>query len=408
MSKYTGDLVRVGIARETTRGTAVPPTFEMKWTDLSMVDKTIMAQDESRSGIIAGTRNAFVVGTFAEGDLAGPIRDKSFALVLYSLFGTLASAVVETTAYEHTLTVQDGCQHQSLTLYKGDSNSASDHALAMVSGCEITMKTNEMNMFKANIRSKARASMTLGTFTVTIAAPGLVTLSAHRLATGDAVVPTTTGALPTGLTAGTTYYVIVNDANSFWLATTLANALAATKITTTGSQSGTHTMTLSNHYMAAVVENTFLPQHTTFKLASLQSGLDGASAFNVRSLKLNINQDVEDDRSLGSTAPSDIINRLFTVDLEVEFVVSADTYITALLAGTSYAARVDMTNTDVTIGASTNPRVRFDLYRVILEDAPPAYSRGELTIQTLKFKGHYYETDTQQIKAYVRNLTASY
>lgn len=84
-------------------------------------------------------------------------------------------------------------------------------------------------------------SPTLGTFTVTIATPGVVTLSSHGLQTGDSIYLTTTGALPTGLSANTRYWVIKNDANTFWLATSLSNALAATKIDTSGSQSGTHT-----------------------------------------------------------------------------------------------------------------------------------------------------------------------
>jgi len=84
---------------------------------------------------------------------------------------------------------------------------------------------------------------TLGTVTITIATPGLVTLNGHGLTTSDGVYLTTTGTLPGGLTAGTTkYWVIVNDANSFWLASSQANADAGTKIATTGSQSGVHTM----------------------------------------------------------------------------------------------------------------------------------------------------------------------
>lgn len=82
---------------------------------------------------------------------------------------------------------------------------------------------------------------TLATFTVTIASPGLVTQTAHGLATGDSIYITTTGALPTGLAINTRYWVIRNDANSYWLATTQANALLGTKINTSGSQSGTHT-----------------------------------------------------------------------------------------------------------------------------------------------------------------------
>ncbi len=78
--------------------------------------------------------------------------------------------------------------------------------------------------------------------TMTIAAPGVISWTAHGLYTGQRFQLTTTGALPTGATASTTFWVIANDANSFWFATSLANAAAATKVTTTGSQSGTHTM----------------------------------------------------------------------------------------------------------------------------------------------------------------------
>lgn len=83
---------------------------------------------------------------------------------------------------------------------------------------------------------------TVGTFTITIAAPGVGTLTAHGLNTGDPVYLTTTGALPTGLSINTIYYVIRVDANTFRLATTFANANAGTAITTSGSQSGTHTL----------------------------------------------------------------------------------------------------------------------------------------------------------------------
>ncbi len=82
----------------------------------------------------------------------------------------------------------------------------------------------------------------VGTFTVTIATPAVVTLTAHGLVTGDSVYLTTTGALPTGLSANTLYYVVKVDANTFNLATSRANAYASTKIATSGTQSGTHTL----------------------------------------------------------------------------------------------------------------------------------------------------------------------
>lgn len=80
------------------------------------------------------------------------------------------------------------------------------------------------------------------TVTITIATPGVVTWTAHGLKDGQRVQLTTTGALPTGLTASTTYYVTNAATDTFSLATSLANAAAGTKIATSGSQSGTHTM----------------------------------------------------------------------------------------------------------------------------------------------------------------------
>jgi len=81
----------------------------------------------------------------------------------------------------------------------------------------------------------------MGTFTVTIAAPGVFTLSAHGMVSGDVIYLTTTGALPTGLSANTLYWVTVINSSTFNVSTSFANYSAGTKVTTTGTQSGTHT-----------------------------------------------------------------------------------------------------------------------------------------------------------------------
>ncbi len=75
---------------------------------------------------------------------------------------------------------------------------------------------------------------------ITIASPGVFTSTAHGFVATDKVVFSTTGTLPTGVTAGTTYFVIATDltADSFKIATTSGG----TAIITTGSQSGTHTV----------------------------------------------------------------------------------------------------------------------------------------------------------------------
>lgn len=82
---------------------------------------------------------------------------------------------------------------------------------------------------------------TISTATISIATPGVITTpGSHGLIAGDKVYFTTTGALPSGLTANTLYYVISSGLTS----TTFQ--LSATKggsaINTSGTQSGTHTL----------------------------------------------------------------------------------------------------------------------------------------------------------------------
>jgi hypothetical protein len=78
------------------------------------------------------------------------------------------------------------------------------------------------------------------TVTITIASPGVVTYTGHNKLANEALAFSTTGALPTGLTAGTTYYVkTVLNANTFTVSATPGGAV----INTTGSQSGVHSIT---------------------------------------------------------------------------------------------------------------------------------------------------------------------
>jgi hypothetical protein len=76
--------------------------------------------------------------------------------------------------------------------------------------------------------------------TITIATPAVITQTAHRYTLGDAIKFSTTGALPTGLSVNTVYYVTNLTEDTFNVSTNYANAVSGTKINTTGTQSGTH------------------------------------------------------------------------------------------------------------------------------------------------------------------------
>ena len=110
------------------------------------------------------------------------------------------------------------------------------------------------------------------TFTVTIASPGVFTSTAHGLTNADRVRLFTTGALPTGLSANTQYFVVNTATNTFELSLTEGGA----SINTSGSQSGTHTFAVERGNGAAYYNN-YLYFATDFDI-SRYGPLDGTPA----------------------------------------------------------------------------------------------------------------------------------
>lgn len=90
------------------------------------------------------------------------------------------------------------------------------------------------------------------TVTVTIASPGVFTLTAHGFNIGTALYFSTTGALPTGLTAGTTYYVIAAGltASAFQVSTQIGGGA----VNTSGTQSGTHKVLTQRYALPAYTQ----------------------------------------------------------------------------------------------------------------------------------------------------------
>lgn len=80
-------------------------------------------------------------------------------------------------------------------------------------------------------------SSTSGTSILTLGSPGQLSWPSHGLSTNAGIVLTTTGTLPSGLSANVEYFAIVVDANTLELAATPGGAA----INFTGSQSGTQT-----------------------------------------------------------------------------------------------------------------------------------------------------------------------
>lgn len=112
--------------------------------------------------------------------------------------------------------------------------------LALIEGAVISSGVPASTTIMGISRLTANPSITLGTATITIASPAVITHASHGLTVNDIVQFTTTGTLPTGITASTPYYVLATGltTNTFEISATPGG----TAINTSGSQSGTQTL----------------------------------------------------------------------------------------------------------------------------------------------------------------------
>lgn len=141
-----------------------------------------------------------------------------------------------------------GCSGEATTSTSGGWRVENEDSNGTIEGvfwddCTLDMAGNT----NTSAAMQATRDIATSTVTMTIATPAVVTWTAHGLVAGAPLTFTTTGALPTGVTAGTTYYVSTTGlaTDTFELAASLSDALAGTPvINTSGSQSGTHTAAL--------------------------------------------------------------------------------------------------------------------------------------------------------------------
>lgn len=154
MTKYIGRRIKVGVARETSRGAGASAVYQLPQTDFSHDDKIVQARSVGSLGNIADSEEAFVTTKYAEGDLEGEIRSKSFGLLLYAMLGSLSTGAVVDSSYTHSFTVSHSNQHQSLAFVVADPNTTELFKLVMLNELEIIAELDQVVTFKASFMSK--------------------------------------------------------------------------------------------------------------------------------------------------------------------------------------------------------------------------------------------------------------
>lgn len=136
-------------------------------------------------------------------------------------------------------------------------------------------------------------------------------------------------------------------------------------------------------------ENKFVGRHLKFKLATLTSGLAAASHIPLKRLVLRFEKNTVLDHNLGTVQPNDILNQALKITGEVELDYQDRTYRDLMADGSYRAVRIQLVNTNVTIGSATNPSFTLDLSRVDFEQWESQFNNDEIARQTFNFHALY-------------------
>ena len=160
MSKYIGRKINVWFGKESTRGTAWTIAVWNPKASLDFEDKSEKVIDESSIGVIEDSFDWHVVKQYAEWSFESNVYANVFGYLLLNVFGAISSAS-KSWAYEHSFTVDETNNHQSLTIGLADDTQDRTFALAMINSLELNAEVWDFVKANANFRSKKSANATL-------------------------------------------------------------------------------------------------------------------------------------------------------------------------------------------------------------------------------------------------------
>lgn len=160
---------------------------------------------------------------------------------------------------------------------------------------------------------------------------------------------------------------------------------------------------------AYIAENEFTSKHVTVKIASLTSGLAGATALDIKSIKLKISSKSDRWTPFGAIDPTSFDSESFGVTGEMVLRYTDTTTIEAIaLANTRQAMSIALINTDVTIGSTTHPSLTFTMPKVRLSPITLDNQLNTVLNQTVTFTAELDTTVPSMISAVLTNLKNGY
>lgn len=156
-------------------------------------------------------------------------------------------------------------------------------------------------------------------------------------------------------------------------------------------------------------ETEFLPKHMAIKFAAAGASsatLDAATAAKIRAFNFEISKNAEAIQLFGTTDIDDVINKQVTITGSFEVYYDDRSYHTLANNGTHQAIRIEMLNTDVTIGAIHNPALRFEFPEVALQFPDKSFGNNDIAILTVNFTAVLNIASGSLVTARLTNLYA--
>ncbi len=316
MAKQIGRATNVGIAKETTRGTAAAsPSVSIPFSAITFDQAVDVVVDESAIGVMEDSLGQYVEKQMTNGNLEAKVDLNFMDVVLEHFFGTVALDEDEPQAGvdERVFTINQTTARTPLTFFAKDRNETIKFPLCFLQSMQITSEK--------------------GSF-VNLTAP--------------------------------------------WVGNKKESA------------------TYSATYSAPV---DFLFKHGEVKLAANQAGLGAASAINVRSFSITVNNNTEDDDAIGNDEAIDRIDKEFSFEISMTVTYNGPSQYEDIMTGdTPRALRFKATDTETTVGTSTNPSLQIDLYSIKFSSTPVSRGNNDVLTQEITAKAFYSSADSKSIE----------
>jgi hypothetical protein len=152
MVTIIGRQIELGLAKETARGTA--KTTADRWlrkVTANIIPRAEKVVDDTTRARFEDGEGARYVRSWYEGDLEGIAHADALGLLFLNIYGTDTPAVATGVAYNHTFTVAQSPQHNSLTIFAKDGSVVQEViANSMVSKLTLTASTDDFVRFNAS------------------------------------------------------------------------------------------------------------------------------------------------------------------------------------------------------------------------------------------------------------------